>query len=180
MRSFVEKSFSEFFLSVLDKYLLKGVDKFVESTFDRRAMELEAEAKGDDADNKAAMYAKMASDLRRKYGYGQAEGDQIEEERKAESVVQITAQKVDFDQELAAYLKTQTFLTGEAVKLVEKIGANYDGKAVFKELRMLCKASFGQEFANLRAMPGYGSLSDDDYNLVLLATIIQNAHQKEN
>lgn len=84
------------------------------------------------------------------------------------------------DQELAAYLKTQTFLTGEAVKLVEKIGTNYGGKAVFKNLRMLCKAFCGKEFANLRAMPGYGSLSDDDYNLVLLATIIQNVHQKEN
>lgn len=77
MRSFVDKSFSDFFLTVIDKYLLKGVDNFVESTFDRRAKELEAEVKADEAGDKVAKYAKMASDLRRKYGYDQAAGSQI-------------------------------------------------------------------------------------------------------
>lgn len=45
MRGFVDDGFSTFFIDVLDKYLLTDVDKFVETTFDRRAKELDEEIK---------------------------------------------------------------------------------------------------------------------------------------
>lgn len=45
---------------------------------------------------------------------------------------------------------------------------------------MLCQALYEKEFSNLRSMPGYSQLSDDDYNLVMLGIIIQNSHHKEN
>lgn len=32
----------------------------------------------------------------------------------------------------------------------------------------------------MRAMPGFGDLSDDDFYLVILGIVVQNAHHKDN
>ena len=62
------------FLQVLDKYLLKDSEKFVDTTFERLKKELQAEIskQSNDAGKKKA-YAKMATDLRTKFGYEQVD-----------------------------------------------------------------------------------------------------------
>lgn len=65
---------------------------------------------------------------------------------------------------------------------MDKIVVNYDEKESFKQIRLLAETAFKKEngFKNLRSSPGFGDLSDDDFYLVVLSIVIQNAHHKDN
>lgn len=84
MRSFVDKSFSDFFLSCLDKYLLKDSDKFLEKTFERRSKELDEESKRAASDDKGAKYSSMAASLKHKFGYDTKAGEVREESKESD------------------------------------------------------------------------------------------------
>lgn len=65
---------------------------------------------------------------------------------------------------------------------MEKVIASYDEKAPFKQIRLIAETTCRKEngFKNMRAMPGFGDLSDDDFYLVILGIVVQNAHHKDN
>ena len=65
---------------------------------------------------------------------------------------------------------------------MEKVIASYDEKDAFKQIRLLAETTCNKEngFKSMRAMPGFGDLSDEDFFLVILGIVVQNAHHKGN
>lgn len=74
--------------------------------------------------------AKVADDIRSKHAQEKKSTSDVAEESKEPATEE--TKKIDFDEEIATYLQGQSFKTGEARKLMDKIVVNYDEKEAFK------------------------------------------------